>query len=157
MDLKKITIEYISYDSKNEMCEEDQMLVEAALEAQKTAYTPYSHFDVGAALLLDNGEIVKGSNQENMAFPSGLCAERTALFSAGANFPKVGIKSLAVVAGPSGTICKTPASPCGACRQVMAEYQSLSGHKMNIILIGESAIYKFKQVDDILPFIFDSL
>ena len=143
MSEKRLTIDYEEFSSISEMDPKDQELCRAAIEAQKGSYSPYSHFQVGAALLLSNGVVVKGANQENAAYPSGLCAERSAMFWAGANYP--------------GVLCEGPASPCGACRQVMAEYQKKHGKPMKIILVGSKRIRKFGCVDDILPFIFDSL
>ena len=154
---KKIEIHYREYASVEEMDAQDQALVAAARQAQKGSYAPYSHFNVGAAVLLENGVIVPGSNQENAATPSGLCAERTAMFAAGARFPGVPMVSLAIVGGPDYGICDEPATPCGACRQVMAEYQKLGGRPMSIILTGGKSIWKFDRVDDVLPLIFNSL
>lgn len=139
------------------MSEADQIVVASSIEAMKGSYAPYSHFNVGAAVMLDDGTIVKGANQENAAFPSGLCAERTAMFAAGANYPDVPFSALAVVASQNGVICPEPAAPCGACRQVMAQYQHKSGHDMAVILVGSQKIWKFAKVDDVLPFIFDNI
>ena len=154
---KTIVIQYEEFSSREEMSPKDQALVEAALQAQKGSYSPYSHFQVGAALLLNNGVVVKGANQENIAYPSGLCAERVAMFAAGANHPGVPFDTLAIAGGNGNEVCELPAAPCGACRQVMAEYQRLYGQPLRIILIGTHAIYKFSKVEDILPLIFDSL
>ena len=153
----KITINYEEFNSASEMLPEDQQLVKAALEAQKGPYSPYSDFQVGAALRLTNGVIVKGANQENIAYPSGLCAERTAMFWAGANYPDVPFDTLAIAGSDHGVLCESPASPCGACRQVMAEYQKKHNRPLKIILVGSQRIRKFHCVDDLLPFIFDSL
>lgn len=153
----KITINYEEYASAAEMLPEDQELIKATLEAQKGTYSPYSKFQVGAALRLANGVIVKGANQENIAYPSGLCAERTAMFWAGANYPDVPFDTLAIAGSDHGVLCESPASPCGACRQVMAEYQKKHNRPLKIILIGSKRIRKFHCVDDLLPFIFDSL
>ena len=157
MSEKRLTIDYEEFASAAEMLPEDRELVAAAIEAQKGSYSPYSHFQVGAALKLDNGVIVKGANQENAAYPSGLCAERTAMFWAGANYPDVPMDTLAIAGSDHGVLCESPASPCGACRQVMAEYQKKHGKPMKIILVGSKRIRKFSCVDDLLPFIFDSL
>lgn len=154
---KTLNIKYEEFSSVSEMLPEDQSLVAAALEAQKGSYSPYSHFQVGAALRLANGLVVKGANQENAAYPSGLCAERTAMFWAGANYPDVPMDTLAIAGSDHGVLCESPASPCGACRQVMAEYQKKHGVPMKIILVGSKRIRKFACVDDLLPFIFDSL
>ena len=112
---------------------------------------------MGAALRLVDGTVVLGANQENVAYPSGLCAERTAMFAAGANHPGVAFDTLAIVGANGDEVCEMPAAPCGACRQVMAEYQRLYGHPLKVILIGTHAIYKFAKVEDLLPLIFDSL
>jgi cytidine deaminase len=154
---KKINVTYQEYSSVEEMTPEDQALVAAALEAQKGSYSPYSDFQVGAALQLANGVIVKGANQENIAYPSGLCAERVAMFWAGANYPDVPMETLAIAGSDHGVLCESPASPCGSCRQVMAEYQKKYKHPLKIILVGSKRIRKFSCVEDLLPFIFDSL
>lgn len=154
---KKINVTYQEYSSVEEMTLEDQALVAAALEAQKGSYSPYSDFQVGAALQLANGVIVKGANQENIAYPSGLCAERVAMFWAGANYPDVPMDTLAIAGSDHGVLCESPASPCGSCRQVMAEYQKKYKHPLKIILVGSKRIRKFSCVEDLLPFIFDSL
>lgn len=154
---KEIKISFEEYSSVDEMNAMDKELVAAAIEASKGSYAPYSHFNVGAAVRMEDGSIVKGSNQENAAYPSGICAERTAMFAAGAAYPDKAMVSLAVVAGPDGTITEEPASPCGACRQVMAQYQTKGGRNLSVILVGAKAIWKFEKVDDILPFIFHSL
>jgi len=154
---KHLDIDYQEFSSVEEMTPEDQALVAAALEAQKGSYSPYSNFQVGAALLLANGVVVKGANQENIAYPSGLCAERTAMFWAGANYPDVPMETLAIAGSDHGVLCESPASPCGACRQVMAEYQKKYQHPIKIILVGSKRIRKFSCVEDLLPFIFDSL
>ena len=154
---KTIVIQYEEFSSREEMSPKDQALVEAALQAQKGSYSPYSHFQVGAALLLNNGVVVKGANQENIAYPSGLCAERTAMFWAGANYPDVPFDTLAVAGSDNGALCDSPASPCGACRQVMSEYEKKHGQPLKIILVGDKLIRKFPCVEALLPFIFDSL
>lgn len=154
---KKVEILFKEFSSPEEMPSADQKLVRAAMEAQKSSYAPYSHFNVGAAVRLEDGTIIKGSNQENAASPSGLCAERTAMFAAGANYPGVPMVSIAIAGGPSLGLCSNPATPCGACRQVMAEYQKIGGKPMSVILVGADKIWKFDRVDDVLPFIFDSI
>lgn len=157
MEVKKISIEYTEYGGLHQLEEHDRELAEAAIKALSGAYTPYSHFNVGAAVRLDSGEIVTGANQENLAYPSGLCAERTAMFYASASHPGSAMVEIAVVASQNGEICSSPATPCGACRQVMAEYQTKGGKDMAILLVGGDRIWKFSKVDDILPLIFDSL
>ena len=121
MTQKEIKICYSEYDSLSGLCEEDRILAEKAIEATANSYAPYSGFCVGAAVRLSDGKIITGSNQENIAYPSGLCAERTAMFYAHAQYPDAGIIAIAIAARQDGDLCETPASPCGACRQVMAE------------------------------------
>ena len=154
---RHLSIDYIEYSSVSEMEPLDQELVQAAIEAQKGSYSPYSQFQVGAALRLENGLIIKGANQENVAYPSGLCAERTAMFAASANYPDIAFDTLAVVGADHWVICESPATPCGACRQVMAQYQAKAGKPMSVIMVGDGIIWKFDRVDDVLPLIFDSI
>ena len=156
MKTVRLAINYEEYSSIEEMDPKDQALVREAIEAQKGSYAPYSRFNVGAAVLLEDGTVVRGANQENAAYPSGLCAERTAMFAAGANHPGKAMVSMAIVGGFGHSVSPTPCSPCGACRQVMAEYQTLSGKPLSIIMFGTDKAWKFSRVDDILPFIFDS-
>ncbi|MDD5891000.1 MAG: cytidine deaminase [Bacteroidales bacterium] len=157
MTNKEIKIAFTEYTGAAELEAEDRTLVEKAIEATKHSYAPYSNFNVGAALLLDNGEIVTGSNQENAAYPSGLCAERTAMFYASSQYPQHAILKIAIAATQGGVLCGNPATPCGSCRQVMAQYQLRGGKPMQIILAGSEKILKFEKVDDLLPLIFDSI
>jgi cytidine deaminase len=157
MTEKEINIKFHEYSSIDELPKQDQELALAAIEAMRGSYAPYSHFNVGAAVRLSNGEIVKGANQENAAFPSGLCAERTAMFYAGATYPDKSMVSIAIAGGVMGRLAKAPATPCGACRQVMAQYQLKGGKPMSVIMLGDGQIWKFDRVDDILPLIFDSI
>ena len=154
---KKYIINYEEFTSASQMTPQDQEMVAAAIDAQKGSYSPYSKFQVGAALKLENGLVLKGANQENVAYPSGLCAERTAMFAAGANHPDTPMVRMAIAASDRGVLCESPASPCGACRQVMAQYQRKFDQPIQIILVGSKRIRKFHKVDDLLPFIFDSL
>lgn len=154
---KHIDITYSEFRSADEMIPEDRGLVGAAIEAMSGAYAPYSHFHVGAAVRLSNGQIVKGSNQENAAFPSGLCAERTAMFAASSRYPDKDMLSIAIAGGVLGKLGTFPATPCGACRQVMAQYQAKSGKPMSVIMVADGLIWKFDRVDDILPLIFNSI
>ncbi len=157
MTNKEIKIAYTEYASIEELQPQDRLLAEAAVEAVALSYAPYSHFNVGAAVQFEDGEIVKGANQENAAYPSGLCAERTALFYASASRPDKAMTAIAIAAGQNGHICDSPATPCGACRQVMAQYQTKSGMPMSVLLVGASKVWKFEKVDDLLPLIFDSI
>ena len=147
----------MEYASIDELDPKDKELALAAIEAMGTAYAPYSKFNVGAAVMFVDGVIIKGSNQENAAYPSGICAERTALFYASASRPGIAMDSLAIVAGQDGQMVENPVTPCGACRQVMAQYQTKSGRPMRVILIGANKIWKFEKVNDLLPFMFDSI
>ena len=157
MKEKKIDITYTEYENLSQLEEKDRILAETAIRSAENAYSPYSNFSVGAALRLSNGEIITGANQENIAYPSGLCAERTAMFYASAQYPAISMESIAIAGKKDGTLCPSPATPCGACRQVMAEYQDKGGRKMEIILVGSERICKFSKVDDLLPLTFDSL
>ncbi len=157
MTEKEIRIVYTEYSSLEELGPEDRELAEAAVDAMGGAYAPYSHFHVGAAVRLSDGRIVMGANQENAAFPSGLCAERTAMFAASAQFPGKDMLGIAIAGGPLGRLGPNPAAPCGACRQVMAQYQAKSGKPMSVLFVASDKILKFNRVDDILPFIFNNI
>ena len=157
MTNKEIKITYIEYESLDQLDSQDRKLADAAIEAISQSYAPYSNFNVGAAVMFEDGEIVKGANQENAAYPSGICAERTAMFYASASNPSKNMAAIAIAAGQNGQMCKNPVTPCGACRQVMAQYQTKSGRPMEIILIGADKIWKFEKVEDLLPLIFDSI
>lgn len=157
MVTKEFRTVFTEYSCIEELCDSDREVVDAAIDAMKGSYAPYSHFNVGAAVRMSNGEIVKGANQENAAFPSGLCAERTAMFAASSMYPDKDMLSIAIVGGIYGRITASPATPCGACRQVMAQFQTKSGRAMSVIMVGMGRIWKFEKVDDILPLIFDSI
>ena len=154
---KEFKLSFVEYGSIEEMCPEDRELASEAIQAMSGAYAPYSHFHVGAAVRMSNSRIVRGANQENAAFPSGLCAERTAMFSASAKYPDKDMRSIAIAGGVFGRLGAEPATPCGACRQVMAQYQTKAGKPMSVIMVGAKRIWKFEKVDDILPLIFDSI
>lgn len=157
MKEKEIKINFREYSTIEELDPEDRELAGEAVAAMSSAYAPYSHFHVGAAVRMSNGQIVRGANQENAAFPSGLCAERTAMFAAGARYPDKNMRSIALAGGVLGKLSAQPATPCGACRQVMAQYQTKAGSPVSVIMVGASRIWKFDSVDDILPLIFDSI
>lgn len=154
MENKIITtkIEVYSY---NELSEKDKNLVEYAKKATETAYAPYSKFNVGAAVLLENDEIISGSNQENAAFPSGTCAERTTIYYAGARFPGVRFCKLAIAAFTDGDFIEEPISPCGACRQAILEYEKLGGQPIEILLAGRNKVYKLQGIRSLLPLSFE--
>jgi cytidine deaminase len=159
MKQRAYTVRLFEYDQPEELPEEQQMLVQRAIEAAKSAYAPYSGYHVGAAALLDNGETIAGSNQENAAYPSGLCAERVAIFYAGARYPGVPVKSIAIAAMREGTFQAEPVAPCGGCRQVLYEKETQGNSPMEVILYGSEKIQVIKQVADLLPlpFKFESL
>ncbi|MBE6250241.1 MAG: cytidine deaminase [Bacteroidales bacterium] len=157
MTNKELKIAYQEFSSLDRLSAEDQTLAVAAIEATESSYAPYSQFNVGAAVMYEDGDIIKGANQENAAYPSGTCAERTALFYASASNPDKSIVAIAIAARQNGQLCKNPVTPCGACRQVMAQYQLKGGKPMRIILVGAAKIWKFEKVDDLLPFTFDSI
>ena len=142
------------YQSTEELPEQSKKLLLVARESANRAYAPYSGYRVGAAVLLENGEVITGNNQENAAYPSGLCAERTALFYASSKFPGVAVTTMAVTTLSNGVLPGEFAKPCGSCRQVMAEYEDLSGQPMEIILDGSTAIAVMMGIDTLLPFRF---
>lgn len=153
----QIATSAIVFNTLSELSTEDKMLMEKAIEARKKAYAPYSKFSVGAALLLENNEIVTGSNQENAAYPSGLCAERVAIFKAGSDFPDVKILKLAITASSSISKVDKPVGPCGACRQSLSEYEIKQKQHFPVIFMGEvGEIIKTESLDSLLPFSFDS-
>lgn len=137
-----------------ELNTEEQTLVKKAIKATDNSYSPYSHFKVGAACLLGNGEIIIGANQENAAFPSGLCAERTAIFAAQANHPEQPITTLAIAARNENGLLEQPISPCGACRQVILEIEDRYKQPVRILLYGTTGIICLNSVKDLLPFCF---
>jgi len=141
----------------DELNEEQQAVIEVAKEQIKRSYCPYSGFHVGAGALLANGVIIRGCNQENAAYPSGLCAERVALFAAGAQYPEQPVTKLAIACYTGGHFTAEPGSPCGSCRQVMLETEHrYEGTKMEVLLYGEDAIYVFESAADLLPLTFVS-
>lgn len=154
---KVLKIDYEEFTSLDELCEEDRILALAAIDALKGSYAPYSNFNVGAAVRMGDGTIYSGANQENAAYPSALCAERTVMYYAHSQKAECGMDSIAIVGSQNSVICEKPATPCGACRQVMAEFQKDSGHPMSVIMVGSKLIWKFPDVDSVLPFIFDSI
>ena len=141
----------------SELTPEDRHLVDDARSATQRSYAPYSHFRVGAAILLSDGTIVTGANQENAAFPSGTCAERTACYYAGANHPDAKFEKIAIAArGTDGNEVEQPIPPCGACRQALLEYEKLAGHDVKVLLAGNDAIYMLPSVKSLLPLSFSS-
>ena len=140
-----------------ELSPEEQSLIINAKDSFNNAYAPYSGFLVGASILLENGEVINGSNQENVAYPSGLCAERVALFYAGSQYPQIAIKTIAVSALSKTFEINNVVSPCGACRQVMAEYQQKQNSEIRILLHSPNDdVFIANSVQDLLPFMFTS-
>src|SRR6218665_3123546 len=150
----KINFEVIpSYEQLNDI---EKTLFDKAKNIREQAYAPYSNFFVGCALLLENGEIITGSNQENAAYPSGLCAERTTIFWTSANYPNVKIKKIFVIGGPKDILSSTPIPPCGGCRQSILEYEAKQKEVIEIYFASPNGeIIKTKSVRDLLPFSFD--
>ena len=140
--------------SYTELPEDEKNLIDLAKKATEGSYAPYSKFNVGAALLLDNGELVTGANQENASFPAGTCAERSCIFYAGAKYPGVKFRKLAIAAYTKGAFVSEPAAPCGVCRQAILEYETISGEPIEILLYGENCIYKVNSIKDLLPLCF---
>ena len=149
MQLKSLKIDYKVYSVLPKSFEP---LLKKAYEMTQTSYSPYSHFSVGAAVLLSDGTIVGGSNQENMSYPSGLCAERVAVFSAQANFPHLSVKSIFLMAVQGGEVVDQIVSPCGACRQVLNE---LFPHNGTIIMANLDGDYIETNIGELLPYAFD--
>lgn len=155
--VKETGFKFIEYSNKEDLHLEDLQLVDLAIDAQKTSYSPYSKFKVGAALLLENGEIIQGSNQENGAYPSGLCAERVAIFYAGAKYPGIPIKTIAITASYNNQLTIDPIPPCGACRQVMIESRNIGKKSIKVIMVGSQKIYEVEDVSFLLPFNFSNV
>lgn len=150
-----LTIKYKEYADIKSMSDADSELMQRAIEAADGAYAPYSSFHVGAALLLADGSVVTGNNQENAAYPSGLCAERTAVFAASAQRPEMRDYAAIAIAGrnAAGELCE--ASPCGACRQVLLEYERLQGHPLRVLcLLQGGRVRETGSVADLMPFSF---
>lgn len=138
-----------------EMDDEDKHLIEAAKEASGNSYSPYSKFAVGAAVKLANGKVLSGCNQENAAYPSGLCAERTTLFYANANYPNTPVNVLAIAAHTENGFSEEPVPPCGACRQVILETEKRFNQPIRILLYGSKRVYDIKGIGELLPLSFD--
>ncbi|BEG98272.1 cytidine deaminase [Bacteroides sedimenti] len=151
--LIKSVIKICQYDELND---EDKRLIDQSKEATKRSYAPYSKFSVGAAALLENGITVTGTNQENAAYPSGLCAERTTLFYANSQYPESAVKTLAIAARTERDYIETPIPPCGACRQVILETEKRFGKPIRILLYGKNCIYLIEGIEDLLPLSFDA-
>lgn len=155
MKIRDIVTKVYEYDSVDELSSEDKVLVEEAKNAATKAYSPYSKFQVGAALRLANGTVIRGNNQENAAYPSGLCAERVALFYANAEYPNEAVESLAVTVIVNNKYINEPIPPCGACRQVIVETEKRFKKPIKIIMAGQNRIDVVENAMALLPFSFD--
>lgn len=154
--LLSIKADFEVYKSAQDLPAQDLELLKTAQKAVKAAYAPYSNFYVGAALLLENGKVVIGNNQENAAYPSGLCAERVAVYQAGAKYPGVSIKTIAITCKAKKQPVNEPVSPCGACRQAIAEYESRYEKPIRIIMSGESGkVIVASSIESLLPLVFN--
>ena len=155
MKKQQFISDYIVFDDEKELDPKDAELLRQAHEATNNSYAPYSKFHVGAAVRLANGVIIKGNNIENAAYPSGLCAERVALFSAQTQYPDVAVEALAITACSENAEVTEPVAPCGACRQVMVETEQRSKQPMRIICQGETGpVMVFDGIETLMPFIF---
>jgi cytidine deaminase len=152
----KIELNFEVFEAFSQLPREVMDLMHQAIEIRKKAYAPYSHFRVGTAILLSNGKTILGSNQENAAYPSGLCAERVAIFQAGALYPEANIVSIAITAASDHNPTLKPIPPCGACRQSMYEYEAKQEQLIPVYFMGESGeVYKSNSIGNLLPLSFD--
>jgi cytidine deaminase len=147
---------FIQYQTISELPENEQELIVRAQKASARSYSPYSHFQVGAALRLDNGLIIEGNNQENAAYPSGLCAERVALFYANSQYPDNKVEAIAISVFAKGQYLENPIPPCGGCRQVILETEKRYGQPIKILLAGTKQIVEVQSATDLLPLHFDN-
>lgn len=145
----------VAVNTLDSLSPDDRSLCEAAVNATSHAYAPYSNFHVGAAILLSNGEVITGANQENAAFPSGTCAERSACFYAHARYPEAKFRAIAIAARNSaGELTEPPTAPCGACRQALLEYETLAGAPVRVMLVGRENVFTVPSVKSLLPLAF---
>jgi cytidine deaminase len=150
-----LRVDYVEYDSSEMLLPADRKLLDQATLACKSAYAPYSGFSVGAAILMADGKVILGNNQENSVYPSGLCAERVALFAASANHPGIPIVAIAITATTDRFKMDGPVTPCGSCRQVLAEYEQLHGQPIRIIMSGSTDEVRIvESTRSLLPFLF---
>lgn len=158
MTVNEIKFQFKTYKtSDNDLPDDYKKLIEVAKSYAKKAYTPYSKFNVGAAVLLANNHIIGGNNQENAAYPSGLCAERVALFYANAAHPEQAVKAIAICASSKNIFSPVPIPPCGSCRQVIAETSQRYQTPIALVLYGEETTYVINDAINLLPLIFDKL
>ena len=152
----KIQSEFTVFESLEELPDKIRQLMNMAMSAREHSYSPYSKFRVGAAVLMETGEIITGSNQENASYPSGLCAERTAIYAAGSNYPGVVVKAMAISAGSANKETHKPIPPCGACRQAISEYEIKQDTPISIYFMGEiGEVVKSDSLSNLLPLLFD--
>lgn len=155
MEVKKFEVAIEQYNNADELTEKEKNLLQEARVAVTNSYAPYSEFHVGAAVLLENGEIIHGNNQENTAYPSGLCAERVALFYAKSKYPDVAVKAIAITAKADHFVIKEPIAPCGSCRQVIAETEHRQKNKIRVIMQGQQGpVVATEGIDNLLPMVF---
>ncbi len=155
MNTHQFNISYETYTDIHELSPADQMLCRKAEEALASSHSPYSRFRVGTAILLADEQVVLGSNQENVAYPSGLCAERVALFTIGANYPKAVIKKMAITAKTENFKIESPVTSCGACLQVMAEYEKKQSEPIEVLFYCiDGQVMKVKGIKSLMPFVF---
>ena len=155
--IKEVSFSYSVFSSIDDLSKEDKILMMESEKALQQAYAKYSGFNVGAALYLDSGKMMSANNQENMALPSSLCAERVLLYYCKANFPTQGVKKIAISVKSSIEIIDKPISPCGSCRQVMLEYERMQKSNIEVLLKGQTGeVYLIKSVSDLLPLAFNT-
>ncbi len=154
MEIRERHIRYEEYSTAEQLPHPYNILMEAAINATASSYAPYSKFNVGAAVLMEGGSVVTGSNQENAASPSGLCAERVALFAAHHQYPSEAVEAIAIVAKQNGEITESLTYPCSACVQVMIESQKRSGKPMKIVVGSAEKVQIIASADDLAPFSF---
>ena len=154
MKKREVSISYLEYGNFRDLPAEEAGLVREAVEAASGAYAPYSHFMVGAALLLDDGSVIRGANVENAAFPSGSCAEKTALSYMVANHGSRKVVAIAIAAMKEGRLTEEPVPPCGNCRQMLIEEEQRSGSHIKVILAGSSAVYVLESSQSLMPLSF---
>jgi cytidine deaminase len=152
----EIRINIEEYQSPDELSPEELKLIDQAIQAARDAYAPYSAFHVGACLMLENGSLVKGNNQENAAYPDGLCAERVAMFAANAMYPESPVKTLAIAALCKDKLLDQPVYPCGSCRQALLECENRFDQPIRILMYGKAGIYAVNSIKALLPLSFDS-
>lgn len=151
---EKIVTTKIAVCSYIELTEEQKKLIDMAREATKNSYAPYSNYHVGAALMLDNGVCITGANQENASFPAGICGERAAIFTAGAQYPGEPVKILAITAEYRRKLVPEPIAPCGVCRQAILEFEKNAPHPIQIVLGASDSFYVVNSIADLLPLCF---